>query len=227
MCWRDMQRRGRARARRSFDRLTQRGIGIAGMILQRSMDGPATARPRTTASLRVGQPRDSGGLLNVRDYETEYARPTPDARRRGRQRHGRATASARSWPRATPTRRFAVTCIGEEPRPAYDRVHLSEFFAGRTADDLQLADRRLVRASAASTLRLGERVVAIDRAARAVATDARRTRARTTRSSSRPARRRSCRRSRASSWPGVFVYRTIEDLEAIRAWGATARGARR
>jgi nitrite reductase (NADH) large subunit len=26
----------------------------------------------------------------------------------------------------------------EEPRPAYDRVHLSEFFAGRSADDLSL-----------------------------------------------------------------------------------------
>lgn len=31
-----------------------------------------------------------------------------------------------------------VTVLGEEPRPAYDRVHLSEFFSGKSADDLSL-----------------------------------------------------------------------------------------
>ena len=31
-----------------------------------------------------------------------------------------------------------VTVLGEEPRPAYDRVHLSEFFAGKSAEDLSL-----------------------------------------------------------------------------------------
>ncbi len=31
-----------------------------------------------------------------------------------------------------------VTVLCEEPRPAYDRVHLSEFFAGKSADDLSL-----------------------------------------------------------------------------------------
>src|SRR6266704_1733454 len=33
---------------------------------------------------------------------------------------------------------FNVTVVGEEPRPAYDRVGLSSFFAGKTADDLSL-----------------------------------------------------------------------------------------
>jgi nitrite reductase (NADH) large subunit len=33
-----------------------------------------------------------------------------------------------------------VTVLGEEPRPAYDRVHLSEFFAGKSADDLSLVE---------------------------------------------------------------------------------------
>ena len=32
-----------------------------------------------------------------------------------------------------------ITVFGEEVRPAYDRVHLSEFFSGKTADDLSLA----------------------------------------------------------------------------------------
>ena len=35
--------------------------------------------------------------------------------------------------------------------------------------------------------------------------------------------RRSCRRSRGATRPGCFVYRTIEDLEAIRAYAAQRR----
>ena len=33
-----------------------------------------------------------------------------------------------------------VTVLCEEPRPAYDRVHLSEFFAGKSAEDLSLVE---------------------------------------------------------------------------------------
>ena len=33
---------------------------------------------------------------------------------------------------------YDVTVLCEEPRPAYDRVHLSEYFSGRTADDLSM-----------------------------------------------------------------------------------------
>jgi len=32
-----------------------------------------------------------------------------------------------------------VIVYGEEPRPAYDRVHLSSFFSGKTAEDLLMA----------------------------------------------------------------------------------------
>ena len=31
---------------------------------------------------------------------------------------------------------YQITVFGEEPRRAYDRVHLSEYFAGKSADDL-------------------------------------------------------------------------------------------
>jgi nitrite reductase (NADH) large subunit len=34
---------------------------------------------------------------------------------------------------------FNIIVFGEEPRPAYDRVHLSEYFSGKTADDLLMA----------------------------------------------------------------------------------------
>src|SRR5438876_1110269 len=33
---------------------------------------------------------------------------------------------------------FNITVFGEEVRPAYDRVHLSEFFSGKSAADLTL-----------------------------------------------------------------------------------------
>lgn len=32
-----------------------------------------------------------------------------------------------------------LVVFGEETRPAYDRVHLSEYFAGKTAEDLTMA----------------------------------------------------------------------------------------
>ena len=37
-----------------------------------------------------------------------------------------------------PGHHLQVTVLCEEPRPAYDRVHLSEFFSGKTAEDLSL-----------------------------------------------------------------------------------------
>jgi len=34
--------------------------------------------------------------------------------------------------------RYDITVFCEEPRPAYDRVHLSEYFSGKTAEDLSM-----------------------------------------------------------------------------------------
>ena len=42
-------------------------------------------------------------------------------------------------------RDFKITVIGEEPRPAYDRVHLSDVFAGREPADLAMATRQTYR----------------------------------------------------------------------------------
>ena len=38
------------------------------------------------------------------------------------------------------TEGLSVTILGEEPHAAYDRVHLSEMFDGKTLDDLLLSD---------------------------------------------------------------------------------------
>jgi nitrite reductase (NADH) large subunit len=119
--------------------------------------------------------------------------------------------------------RYEIVVLGGEPRPAYDRVHLSELFAGKTADDLALATVADY-AERGVDLRLGVRVAAIDRAERAVATEAGErlpydvlVLATGSRPFVPPIPGTEC--------GGVFVYRTIEDVEAIRAAAAgAARG---
>ncbi|GGB94463.1 nitrite reductase large subunit NirB [Pseudoduganella buxea] len=54
-----------------------------------------------------------------------------------------------------------VTVLCEEPRPAYDRVHLSEFFAGKSADDLSLVKPGFFERDDI-VLRLNARATAID-----------------------------------------------------------------
>ncbi|WP_273028858.1 nitrite reductase large subunit NirB [Massilia timonae] len=114
-----------------------------------------------------------------------------------------------------------VTVLGEEPRPAYDRVHLSEFFAGKSADDLSLVapgffDRQDM------VLRLNAKVVGIDRVAQSV----------TLADGSSVAYDRLVLAT--GSYPFVppvpgadrkdcFVYRTIEDLEAMQECGARSK----
>ena len=57
---------------------------------------------------------------------------------------------------------FHITTFCEEPRPAYDRVHLSSFFSGKTAADLALADDSFF-ADNGITLHLGDKAASIDR----------------------------------------------------------------
>ncbi|HSJ96917.1 MAG TPA: FAD-dependent oxidoreductase, partial [Myxococcota bacterium] len=119
--------------------------------------------------------------------------------------------------------RFRLTVLGEEPRCAYDRVHLTSWFSGRRADALALADRDWYRARGIE-LRLGERAEALDRDAGAL---------RTSGGGWLPFDRLVLATGSApfvpplpgAELPGVFVYRTIEDLEAIAAWAVTARRA--
>jgi nitrite reductase (NADH) large subunit len=62
---------------------------------------------------------------------------------------------------------FNVTTFCEEPRPAYDRVHLSSFFSGKTAADLALADDSFF-ADNDITIHLGDKAVSIDRNSKTV-----------------------------------------------------------
>jgi nitrite reductase (NADH) large subunit len=56
-----------------------------------------------------------------------------------------------------------VTVLCEEPRAAYDRVHLSEFFTGKTAEDLSLVEPGFFENTRLCTASEQPRGCAIDR----------------------------------------------------------------
>lgn len=109
-----------------------------------------------------------------------------------------------------------VTVFGEEPRPAYDRVALTSYLSGKSVEDLTYPVPDRVR------LRTGVRVTAIDRANRTVTTDA---------GDSEPYDVLVLATGSAPfvppvpgrDLPGCFVYRTIDDLDAIRDASRDAR----
>ncbi|HQR96526.1 MAG TPA: nitrite reductase (NAD(P)H), partial [Thiotrichales bacterium] len=64
---------------------------------------------------------------------------------------------------------YAVTVFGEEPRVAYDRVYLSSYFSGKTAEDLSLVPVGFYETHGID-IRLNEKVVAIDTSAQTLTT---------------------------------------------------------
>ncbi|SNT24733.1 assimilatory nitrite reductase (NAD(P)H) large subunit precursor [Noviherbaspirillum humi] len=114
-----------------------------------------------------------------------------------------------------------VTVLCEEPRPAYDRVHLSEFFAGKSADDLSLVAPGFFERDNL-LLKLNSRAVAIDRLAKTVTTAGGETLSYdklVIATGSYPFVPPVPGKDR----PDCFVYRTIEDLEAMLECGARAK----
>jgi nitrite reductase (NADH) large subunit len=109
-----------------------------------------------------------------------------------------------------------VTVLCEEPRAAYDRVHLTEFFSGKSADDLSLVEAGFFERSGYA-LKLNARAVSIDRDAHTVT------------ASTGDVLPYDKLVLATGSYPfvppiegkdrdGCFVYRTIEDLEAMQAF---------
>jgi len=113
----------------------------------------------------------------------------------------------------------AITVFGEEPRPAYDRVHLTEYLSTGSADGLSMADRAWYEERRIE-LRTDSKVVSIDREAKTVAL---------ANGSTTPYDILVLATGSAPFVPGmpginlegVFVYRTIEDLDAIKNYAAT------
>jgi nitrite reductase (NADH) large subunit len=116
--------------------------------------------------------------------------------------------------------RFAITVFGEEPRPAYDRVHLSEFFSGKSADDLLLSTKDWY-AQNHITLLLSDPILTINRAEKTVTSQNGIVASydylvlATGSGAFVPSIEGTNKR-------GVFVYRTIEDLEMIAEYAKTA-----
>ncbi|MBG6132198.1 nitrite reductase (NADH) large subunit [Aquimarina sp. EL_43] len=109
---------------------------------------------------------------------------------------------------------YKLTVFGEEPRRAYDRVHLSEYYAGKSAEDLSLSSTTWYEENNID-LHISEMITKINKKEKAVINH----------------------RGEKYSYDylvlatgssafvppipgvekeGVFVYRTIEDLEAIK-----------
>jgi len=116
-----------------------------------------------------------------------------------------------------------LSVFGEEMLPAYDRVHLSEYFAGKSAYDLSMAPVQWY-ADNGITLHLGDPVLEIDRGKKVIrsfkgveesydylvfATGS---------SSFVP-------RIAGTDKEGVFVYRTLEDLNLIARHAPNCRSA--
>ncbi|MFP3248952.1 MAG: nitrite reductase large subunit NirB, partial [Paraburkholderia sp.] len=114
-----------------------------------------------------------------------------------------------------------ITVLCEEPRPAYDRVHLSEFFSGKTADDLSLVEPGFFERENL-LLKLNAKAVSIDRAARTVHISTGETLSYdklVLATGSTPFVPPIAGNDRQD----CFVYRTIEDLEAMQACGVRAK----
>jgi nitrite reductase (NADH) large subunit len=116
---------------------------------------------------------------------------------------------------------FQLTVFGEEPRPAYDRVHLSEYFAGKSADDLTLAPASWYHDNNI-TLHLSDPVQHIDREAKKVKSF------HGIESSYDILILATGSSAFVPSIPGVekegvFIYRTIEDLEMMTSYAKKAK----
>lgn len=123
-------------------------------------------------------------------------------------------------------RRFRIVVLGDEPRPAYDRVHLTQYLKSRDAESLELAPRSWY-AEHRIMLQTGRRVARIDRDARQVVLDDEATihyDKLVLATGSRPYVP-PIQGVDLPGAPGIFVYRTIDDLDAIGAY-AKQRGGK-
>jgi nitrite reductase (NADH) large subunit len=116
---------------------------------------------------------------------------------------------------------WRVTLLAEEPRAPYDRVALTSYFSGRDPDDLALDDGSLWTTPGV-TLHRGEQVTGVDRDARRVTTAGGRGYdydALVLATGSAPF----VPPVEGRELPGCFVYRTIDDVAALRQYVTDAR----
>lgn len=116
---------------------------------------------------------------------------------------------------------YQVIVFAEEKSPAYDRVHLSEFFSGRSAESLSVVEEGFF-ASTGIELRLGHSIGHIDTRHRFVVDHQGRQTAYdllVLATGSYPF----VPPIPGNDAPGCLVYRTLDDLAAIQACAATGK----
>ena len=160
---------------------------------KQSADSGATSAPYL-GDMSTAQPRDlhvvvvGAGMVSHRFVDSILSRAEADVR---------------------------ITVIGEEPRHPYDRVGLTGFFAGASTDDLTL-DRDIFDDERVTFFR-GDAVTRIDRAARTV-----RTASGHVVSYDRLVLATGSYAARLAvdgfGHEGCFVYRTLDDVERLRAF---------
>ncbi len=117
--------------------------------------------------------------------------------------------------------KFEITVFGEEPRAAYDRVHLSAYFSVESASELSMAPLEWYKDNGI-TLHTSSLICEIDRGKKIVADH---------KNNIYPYDYLILATGSAPfvpdiegiDTPGVFVYRTIEDLDAIKQYAVKAR----
>ncbi|AIM59625.1 nitrite reductase [Cellulophaga lytica] len=121
-------------------------------------------------------------------------------------------------------RNFKLLVFGDEPRPAYDRVHLSEFFENQNAKALEMASEDWYTKNGIE-LMINERVADINRDNKTITTANNRNFSydylvlATGSSAFVPP-------IKGVEKEGVFVYRTIEDLESMLAYAAQLKSTK-
>ncbi|APU09486.1 nitrite reductase large subunit [Cellulophaga lytica] len=121
-------------------------------------------------------------------------------------------------------RNFKLLVFGDEPRPAYDRVHLSEFFEKQNAKALEMASEDWYTKNGIE-LMINERVADINRDNKTITTANNRNFSydylvlATGSSAFVPP-------IKGVEKEGVFVYRTIEDLESMLAYAAKLKSTK-
>ena len=118
-------------------------------------------------------------------------------------------------------KQFDILVFGEETRPAYDRVHLSAYFSGTTADELLMAPLSWYGENGINLV-LGDPITSIDRIAKTV------TSLKGVVASYDTLILATGSAAFVPPIPGVekdgvFVYRTIEDLDMTIAYGKKAK----
>lgn len=111
--------------------------------------------------------------------------------------------------------------FGEEPWVAYDRVHLSEYFSGSTVSDLEMAPRSWYEENGV-TLHTSDPIIDVNRNQKVIKSQ----------SGKEISYDKLVFATGSSAFvppvngvekDGIFVYRTIEDLEKIIAYGKNAK----